>query len=54
MANKNYQPGDNVEKDVKLYVKDSKGNTLGEINVPAGNRVPPTRIEGADHYSTQE
>ena len=25
MANKNYQPGDNVEKDVKLYVKDSKG-----------------------------
>ncbi len=53
MANQNYKPGDNVEKDVKLYVKDSNGNTLGEINVPAGNRVPPTRIEGAEYYSTK-
>lgn len=54
MANQNYKPGDNVENDVRLYVKDANGNTLGEINVPAGNRVPPTRIEGAQYYSTKK
>ncbi len=54
MAKQKFKPGDNVENDVKLYVKNSNGDTLGEINVPAGNRVPPTRIEGAEYYSTEE
>ena len=49
-----YKPGQEVEKDTKLYVKDSKGNTLGEIMVPAGNRVPPSRIAGFSSYSTKK
>ena len=51
---KNYKPGQEVENDVKLYVKDANGNTLSEINVPAGNRVPPTRIKESDSYSTNK
>lgn len=51
---KKFKPGDNVQQNEKLYVKDSNGNNLGEINVPAGNRVPPTRIEGAQYYSNQK
>lgn len=54
MPNQKFKPGDNVDSDVTLYVKDSSGNTLGQINVPAGNRVPPTRIEGAQYYSTKK
>lgn len=49
----NYKPGEPAGKSTKLYVKDDDGNTLGEIQVPGGNRVPPTRIEDADHYSTK-
>lgn len=52
--NKTLKPGNQVENDTKLYVKDAKGKTLSEINVPAGHRVPPTRIEEAESYSTKK
>lgn len=52
--NKTIKPGTQVENDTKLYVKDAKGKTLSEINVPAGHRVPPTRIEEAESYSTKK
>jgi len=52
--NKTYKPGDSAEKDVTLYVKDSKGKTLSQIQVPKGHRVPPTRIKGAAGYSTSK
>ena len=48
------KPGQEATKDMKLYVKDASGNTLGEIMVQAGRRVPPTRIEGATSYSTKK
>ncbi len=54
VSNMNYKPGDQATKGTKLYVKDENGNVLGEIQVPSGNRVPPTRIESADHYSTKK
>lgn len=54
MAQKKVKPGSQFENDVKLYVKDSSGNTLSEINVPAGNRVPPTRIKDAEYYSQED
>lgn len=49
-----YKPGEEVDSDVTLYVKDADGNTLSEIKVPAGHRVPPTRIKDAESYSTQK
>lgn len=52
--NKTLKPGNQVDSDTKLYVKDAKGKTLSEINVPAGHRVPPTRIEEAESYSTKK
>ncbi len=53
MSNQSYRPGDEAESDLTLYVKDSDGNTLGEIKVPAGHRIPPTRIVNADSYSNK-
>ena len=47
---KHWKPGEDADKDLDLYVIDSQGNHLGEISVPQGNRVPPTRIENADGY----
>lgn len=49
-----FKPGEQVSKNTKLYVKDEYGNTIGELNVPAGNRVPPTRNEDAEYYSTKK
>lgn len=50
MANtKNIRPGTEAEEDLILYVKDSDGNSMGEIKVPAGHRVPPTR-KNAESY----
>ncbi len=54
MSSKTYKPGEEVQNDVTLYVKDSEGNTLSEIKVPAGHRVPPTRIKDAESYSTKK
>jgi len=57
MSNSNsntIKPGQEAARDMTLYVKDANGNTLGEISVPAGHRVPPTRIEGAESYSTKK
>jgi len=59
MASKNnsdstIKPGTEAKKDMKLYVKDSRGNTVGEINVPAGHRVPPTRIPHSAGYSLKK
>lgn len=55
MANKTtYRPGNQAETDLTLYVKDANGNTLSEIKVPAGHRIPPTRIEEAESYSTKK
>ena len=54
MANQTFRPGEEVNQDVTLYVKDAHGNTLGEIRVPAGHRVPPTRIKDAESYSTSK
>lgn len=54
MANQTYKPGDNADSDLTLYVKDANGKTLSEIKVPAGHRVPPTRIKEAESYSTKK
>jgi len=54
MTNQSYKPGEEVQSDVTLYVKDADGNTLSEIKVPAGHRIPPTRIKDAESYSTKE
>ena len=54
MATSSTKPGTEAAKSMKLYVKDAAGNTLGEINVPSGHRVPPTRIEGAESYSKKK
>ena len=45
------KPGKETSEGMKLYVKDADDNTIGEITVPPGHRVPPTRIEGAQSYS---
>lgn len=50
MANQTIKPGTEANSDMKLNVKDSKGKTVGEIKVPAGSRVPPTRTSGAETY----
>lgn len=50
MAKKRWKPGEEATKNLELYVVDDKGNHLGEISVPKGNRVPPTRIENAQGY----
>lgn len=47
---KTYKPGEEADKDLKLAVKDADGNTLSEIEVKKGNRIPPTRVEGAESY----
>jgi|GEM_PF-1861610 len=49
-SKKNWKPGEEADKDLELYVTDSKGNHLGEISVPKGNRIPPTRIKDANGY----
>lgn len=54
MSKQSYRPGSNAATDLTLYVKDANGNTLSEIKVPAGHRVPPTRIKEAESYSTQK
>ena len=54
MANQTYKPGNQANQDLTLYVKDAQGNTLSEIKVPAGHRIPPTRIEEAESYSTKK
>jgi hypothetical protein len=56
-SNKNsdfVKPGTEAKQDMKLYVKDSHGKTIGEVNVPAGHRVPPTRLENAEGYSRKK
>ena len=51
MSSKNsYKPGQEATEDLTLLVKDAKGKTLSEIHVPVGNRIPPTRIKGAESY----
>lgn len=52
--NRTYKPGEEVDSDTTLYVKDAAGKTLSEIKVPAGHRVPPTRIKDAESYSTKK
>lgn len=47
-------PGQEVSEHMKLYIKDADGNTLGEIDVPAGRKVPPTRVKNAESYSTKK
>jgi len=53
MPTKSVKPGQEAGEDIVLYVKDSKGKTMGEIKVPAGSRVPPTRTKGAESYQTK-
>ena len=49
MPNKSsVKPGEVAEKNLNLSVK-KNGKEVGEINVPAGSRVPPTRIKGASY-----
>lgn len=52
-SKKQWRPGEEADSDLQLYVVDSKGNHLGEISVPKGNRVPPTRFEDAVGYIEQ-
>ena len=47
---KQWKPGEEADSDLTLYAIDEQGNHLGEINVPKGNRVPPTRFEDAVAY----
>jgi hypothetical protein len=54
MSNKTYKPGQEAESNLTLLVKDNKGKVLSEINVPAGSRIPPTRIKGANSYSVKK
>ena len=49
-----YRPGQEADQDLVLFVKDAEGNSIGEIKVPAGHRIPPTRIEEAESYSTKK
>lgn len=49
-----YKPGEEAESDLTLYVKDADGNTLSEINVPKGHRIPPTREKSAEYYTTKK
>ena len=49
-SKRQWRPGEEAEYDLELYVVDGKGNQLGEISVPKGNRIPPTRIEDAEGY----
>ena len=51
---KKYKPGEEAEQDLTLYVKDADGNTLSEINVPKGHRIPPTREKEAEYYTTNQ
>jgi len=51
MTTTNYKPGDTVDTDMTFDILDSSGTILDEIYVPAGNRIPPTRVEGAVSYS---
>ncbi|MCL2797781.1 MAG: hypothetical protein FWD58_06980 [Firmicutes bacterium] len=53
MPTKSAKPGQEAGEDIVLYVKDSKGKTMGEIKVPAGHRVPPTAKAGAASYQTK-
>ena len=54
MANKKeWHPGQQPDKDLELYAVDEQGNHLGEISVPAGSRIPPTRFENAVKYVEQ-
>ena len=48
------KPGKETSDGMKLYVKDADDNVIGEITVPAGHRVPPTRIEGAQAYTKKK
>jgi len=49
-----YKPGQQTDKDLVLYVKDRQGKSVGEIKVPAGHRIPPTKIKNAESYSTKK
>jgi len=49
-SKRHWKPGEDAEYDLELYVIDDQGNHLGEISVPSGNRVPPTRILDATGY----
>lgn len=50
MADQTVKPGSVAKNDIKLKVKNASNKTVGEINVPAGNKVPPTRTSGAESY----
>lgn len=50
MANKNWKPGEQADRDLDLFVVDSSGKHIGEISVPKGSRIPPTRADGAESY----
>jgi len=49
-SKKQWKPGEEADTDLKLFVVDNQGNHLGEISVPKGNRIPPTRFEDAVGY----
>jgi len=49
-SKKQWKPGEDAEYDLQLNAVDAQGNVLGTINVPKGNRVPPTRFEEAVGY----
>lgn len=54
MSNQTVKPGTIAKDNLTLNVKDAKGKNVGEINVPAGNRVPPSRKSGAESYSKKK
>lgn len=51
MPNKNeYKPGEVAQENLTLNVVDAQGEKVSEINVPKGQRIPPSREENAEKY----
>ena len=48
------KPGTSADRDMNLYVKDASNHTIGQISVKKGQRIPPTNIKGASHYSLSD
>lgn len=48
-----YLPGQVADRDLMLNVIDERGHIVNEINVKAGQRVPPTKDRNAVSYQAK-
>ncbi len=53
MKENEYKPGEVAQKDLTLNVVDSEGKNLGQIEVPKGHTIPPTREKGGEKYEKE-